>query len=582
MGLPLALKAHTEGNLELAKEQYERTLRHNCTDPIIYQNFGSLLKSIGEFDYSEKIYLDGLRLYPNHIGILTNLANLYRKIKPVCALQKYKTVISLYLNQGISPSDNKVKTIFIDLVGVFSDLGLTHLTLLLIVRALDLYPDDPVLLLNLMLLLESDDFSHKYSLVTAGLRLQLESYLDSVDSFVRLQILFGLATHELNKSNSLAANVYFDRAFICAQQLISSGSSHADNARKLLTVHSWNVSCTILKFQDFKRGWQLFEYGLQTPCQGKQRWQRALSKPFSSSQLSLWRGECLKDKSLLLLEEQAVGDVMMFASLLHSILLEARSVSLFLSDRLLDIYRRTYKSELISGKLSIFSKDDYHSGRLSSEMFDYQSPLGSICQYRFTSPTDYSPRVPCLIPDINLSTDLASRYKNATNNDKLIGISWRGGGKGTRIAQKSIPESLFFELLSSLNGYRFLSLQYGNCQNVISNWQQKGLNITYDSSINPLKDMDSWLSQVATCDAVLSVANTTIHGSGGLNIPTLCLLSRHADWRWLNDQSVTRSYWYPSVGIARESSSVGWSPAFEIASNWFSAGCPYPHGPSHL
>ena len=89
MGLPLALKAHTQGNLELAKEQYERALENNTTDAVIYQNFGSLLKSIEQFDYSEKIYLDGLKLYPMHIGILTNLANLYREIKPVSSLQKY-------------------------------------------------------------------------------------------------------------------------------------------------------------------------------------------------------------------------------------------------------------------------------------------------------------------------------------------------------------------------------------------------------------------------------------------------------------------------------------------------------------
>ena len=67
--------------------------------------------------------------------------------------------------------------------------------------------------------------------------------------------------------------------------------------------------------------------------------------------------------------------------------------------------------------------------------------------------------------------------------------------------------------------------------------------------------MDTWLSQVSLCDAVISVANTTIHGSGGLSIPTMCLLSRFADWRWFNDESVTTSYWYPSVSIARESRS---------------------------
>ena len=38
---------------------------------------------------------------------------------------------------------------------------------------------------------------------------------------------------------------------------------------------------------------------------------------------------------------------------------------------------------------------------------------------------------------------------------------------------------------------------------------------------------------IAAMDAVLSIANTTIHGAGGLGIPTMCLVSRQSDWRWM-------------------------------------------------
>ena len=94
--------------------------------------------------------------------------------------------------------------------------------------------------------------------------------------------------------------------------------------------------------------------------------------------------------------------------------------------------------------------------------------------------------------------------------------------------------------------------------------------------------MDRWLSQVRACDAVVSVANTTIHGAGGLNVPTQCLLSRHSDWRWLIDPSVMRSYWYPSVGIVRETkshpSSSSWSSAMLSVSDWLNNGCQMPSG----
>ncbi len=582
MGLPLALKAHTQGNLELAKEQYERTLENNGTDSIIYQNFGSLLKTLQQFDYSEKIYLDGLKLYPTHIGILTNLANLYREIKPVSALQKYKDLLSLHLDQGKTFRDDKVKAVLIDIVNLTRELGLCNIAFLLIARSLDVYPDDPVLLTNLMLLLGSNTFSIQYTDLTSFLKPQIESYIDTVDIYVRLQILFALAMNEVHKNKSSPALHFFDRAFDCAHQIISSNSPHSEKARNLLTVHSWNAGCMILKSQNYERGWKLFEYGLQTPCHGKQRWQRSLSKPFSSSQLALWRGESLKNKSLLLLEEQAVGDVLMFASLLHSLLIEAEQISLFLSDRLLTIVHRAYNDEIKLGKLKIYSRSDYHSGALSVSHFNYQSPIGSICQYRFISPHDYAPRVPCLIADPNQVLQLTSKYQQTNHDIKTIGISWRGGGKGPRVAQKSIDEELFFNFLLSFKGFRFINLQYGNCKSVVSKWRSKGLDIVHDDDINPLKDMDLWLSQVSICDAVLSIANTTIHGAGGLNIPTICLLSTYADWRWLDDPVVTRSYWYPSVGIARQCPSNGWSPALQLTRDWFALGCPFPTGPTHL
>ena len=92
--------------------------------------------------------------------------------------------------------------------------------------------------------------------------------------------------------------------------------------------------------------------------------------------------------------------------------------------------------------------------------------------------------------------------------------------------------------------------------------------------MDAVNEFDSWLSQVAVCDSVISVANTTIHASGGLNIPTLCLLSKYIDWRWLKDHKVDQSYWYPSVGIARQDEDGSWKQALSRLSAWIMSGSP--------
>ena len=163
-----------------------------------------------------------------------------------------------------------------------------------------------------------------------------------------------------------------------------------------------------------------------------------------------------------------------------------------------------------------------------------------------------------------------------SNSSQYIGISWRGGGKAERIKQKSIEEDWFLETLKQVDDATFVNLQYGDCSSSLSKWKSQGLNVVNFEEVNPVLGLEDWLNLVASCDSVISVANTTIHGSGGLNVPTLCLLSRFADWRWLQSPDFNRSYWYPSVGIARETKKDGWMNAQSQLLSWIDNGCPRP------
>ena len=82
--------------------------------------------------------------------------------------------------------------------------------------------------------------------------------------------------------------------------------------------------------------------------------------------------------------------------------------------------------------------------------------------------------------------------------------------------------------------------------------------------------MDGWLSQVAAMDGVISIANTTIHGAGGLGIPTLCLLSTNADWRWIEPRIYKGCYWYPSVDVSYQSSKDNWDSVLTETNKWLS------------
>lgn len=570
MSLTLAIAAHRAGDHAEAERQYRKALDQGHTEPFLFQNFGALLRKAGRTDEAAQVFDRGLALHPRDAGILGNRANLYRETAPTLALADSLAALRTRLRTGASAE--KQHDLWLTAISLLRERGCSHWALALGREALRWVGEEPRLLAQLLLLLDgeaSPPFT-EHSGDVHRLRSALLAMLGEADPLVESESLFVLAYSHLSRGSVATARQFYESGLAALRRDPPADQEHIQKRQQLLDVHSWNMGCTLLKAQELQRGWQLYEYGLRTPADGKQRWQRSLVKPFAGSELPLWRGESLQGRRLLLLGEQAIGDSMMFLSLVPSLVGEAKEVGVFLGDRLLPIYRRCF-----GDAVKVWSQQDATEGRLRPDAYDLQSPLGSICQYRFTRPGAYAPRVPMLQPKAKRHDQLRREYlSHGSAAERLIGVSWQGGGKPGRIEKKSLPLNLFEALIKPLPGVRFVSLQYGNVQSIIGRWRDQGFDVLYDPRVNPLKDMNLWLDQVAACDAVLSVANTTIHGAGGLNLPTLCLLSRHSDWRWFDAPEVTRSYWYPSVGITRQTADGDWGVAMQEARTWLEVGCP--------
>ena len=581
MGLPAALIAHRDGDVKLAAHHYERALEQKDYKAVLFQNYGSLLREAGAIDKAYQIYKKGITLFPDHRGIRLNFANFLRNDNPFQSFELHLGLLQEKLKNSpsdISPSD------VTPLIDLLEELGFVHWAYQVCRWSLLYLVPHPSLYLQLFKLLTHDveviSESYHSTLIS-----KLDTNVDSLSDLDQIEYHFALMNVFLKRqefSNAL-------EALWQARNLLSNYSVSNDDERqklvKLNNLNSWNMGCILLTHQHFEDGWKLYEYGLRTKANGPQKWQRALPKPFSVESCAIWRGEALADKRILLLEEQAIGDVMQFMTLLPSLIDEASHVSVLINNRLVKPYRRSLQKFISSGKLSICSFEDFKNGALESKSFDYQSPLGSICQHRFVDITKYGQSSPILIPNSSLVAVLRDKYLADSGKhpvSKIVGISWRGGGRADRIKQKSVQVDEFLSLLTGFTGIRFVSLQYGESQSIINQWKKHGVDAIHDETINPLKDMDSWLSQVAACDAVISVANTTIHGAGGLNKPTLCLLSKHSDWRWFLEPSVTRSYWYPTVGIARQSADGSWRSAMDLATAWLRDFCPMPSGPQFM
>ena len=142
--------------------------------------------------------------------------------------------------------------------------------------------------------------------------------------------------------------------------------------------------------------------------------------------MSLRRGEPLKGKRLLLLGEQGIGDSMMFATLIPRLQDEGAQIVLLPGDRLVSIYKRSLPD------VTVLSKDDLLQGDWNASEFDFQSPLGSICQYRFHQLADYGPRTTFLKADPSHTAKLREKYSDGR---PLVG-QLAGGRNSKRIPLK--------------------------------------------------------------------------------------------------------------------------------------------------
>ena len=563
--LQQALAFHQQGQLDDALAAYRKLLQGDKPALPVFLNASAIWRSQGQLPDAVACLGRGLELYPQEPGPWNNLGNCH-----LDAGAHQRAVVAYRRALALQPGFIDAR---ISLAACLRDLGHPHLAYATIrdgYRQAEAAKERQRLLIPLveaLLALSSQDESKVDPQ-------QLELLVQQIEAELRSQV----APTDPTKAGLLMAQLWIqvgqlDRALASRDQLIHDTNAFLANQPGLSLKRSfhdswhgisWNLSIKLLKQGRLADGWRLYEHGLQVSASGPQRWQRSLKKPFTPQQVPFWRGESLAGQRLLLLGEQGIGDAMMFATLIPRLQQEGAKVFLLPGDRLLQIYRRSLPNVVV------LSADELRSDAYGPQHFDLQSPLGSICQYRFRQLSDYAPRSPLLKADAEQTALLRQRYHDGR---PLIGLSWQGGGKANRIAMKSIGLKQLAPVLQR-SDCRFVSLQYGDDAPHLERFRKAtGIDVLHDDSIDPLGDMDGWLSQVAAMDAVLSIANTTIHGAGGLGVPTLCLVSQQADWRWIEPEIHQGCYWYPSVEAAYQADRGDWQPALEQASRWLHHRC---------
>ena len=120
----------------------------------------------------------------------------------------------------------------------------------------------------------------------------LEQRIRRCEPRPQAELRLALAGHTMHSGDLEHALHLYEQGLQALREPGDISPQESQERQKLLDSNSWNFGCGLLQSQELVRGWQLYEYGLRTPADGKQRWQR-LQKPFSANTLPIWRsGPC--------------------------------------------------------------------------------------------------------------------------------------------------------------------------------------------------------------------------------------------------------------------------------------------------
>ena len=306
----------------------------------------------------------------------------------------------------------------------------------------------------------------------------------------------------------------------------------------------------------FAEAWPVYEWRFQTP---------ELAPIVQGVQEPRWNGEPLAGKSILLLGEQGLGDILHFSRYAPILAGMGAEVRLKVPASL---------AGLLSGLDGVAAVSD----ETPQPAADFYCPLLSV---PLALGATTIPNEPYLRADPEKASAWAARL--AGQAGLKIGLVWAGS------AQKNLPSTLSMGALRSLpvtafaplarfKGITWVSLQKGEQRDELALAQAAGwggpeiLDMTDD-----IKDFADTAALVANLDLVISCDTSVVHLAGGMGKPVWILNRAHGCWRYPVGRD--DSPWYPTARVFHQAIPGDWDGVIAAVVGALEAFTPSPSPP---
>ena len=226
------------------------------------------------------------------------------------------------------------------------------------------------------------------------------------------------------------------------------------------------------------------------------------------SEISEWKGESLKEKNILVYNEQGIGDAIQFSQYLLPLSVQSKEINFIVSDKLIPFFKKKVNNINIYTKSEIVGKN-----------FDFKISLGSLIQHFYKKNLSNFDNL------IYQNNSKIKEWSKKLDYSKLnVGIVWSGDFFGPNEPYRSIPLILFDNILK-LNA-NFYSLQ-NDVREEDKLYLKKSKIVDYGNY-----NLEDIAAIIHNLDLIISVDTSLLHISYFQKKETWGLLSLNSDFRW--------------------------------------------------
>lgn len=348
-------------------------------------------------------------------------------------------------------------------------------------------------------------------------------------------VYFNMANiYENNQNNTLKAIEYYEKA-------LQYKSDEKD------TDINYFLSMCYLKSKDFEKGFIQHEYRPSKPL-------AIFSQAREYKQIDtmpLWDGKVMRDKTLFVYYESALGDTLLYV-------------------RYLNLIKNMFKKVLFKPQPcfeKLFKENNFGTEIIGVKtlaqdvIFDTHIPLMSIPYVLRTK------EIPLTQGYLKANIDKIEEYRQKYFNNKKfkIGIKWMGNPEND--LSRAITAESFYKLFD-LPNTQFYSVQKGAGIEEAAKIPEKYNVINLGDTFNDFSDT---AAAIENMDLVICNDTSVAHLAGAMGKPCWILLPYVQNWRWGID--ISSSHWYKSVELFKQTQPGNWDEVFERVYKQLTAHC---------